>query len=136
MQESTMSLTKAIQDVEQFHVDVLGMTLPTTPTLVNGDWCMGRFKHLVEEADEFIDAAAIGDMVGVADALADTIYVAIGTAVQCGIPLSAVWDAVHRCNMRRVAQRTERHMVDAVKPPGWVGPEAQIARILGIALEQ
>ena len=131
-----MSLTKAIQDVEQFHTEVLGMVLPVTPTLNNGDWLMGRFKHLVEEADEFIDAAAIGDMVGVADALADTIYVAIGTAVQCGIPLSAVWDAVHRCNMKRVKQRTERHERDAVKPEGWVGPETEIARILGIALEE
>jgi predicted HAD superfamily Cof-like phosphohydrolase len=130
-----MSLTNAIKDVEVFTTEVLGMQLPKTPTLNETTWAIGRFKHMVEESDEFLNSAAIGDMVGVADAIADLIYVAIGTAVQAGIPIDKVWAAVHRCNMQRKAASTERHVYDAAKPPGWIGPEAEIARILGIALE-
>jgi len=74
--------------------------------------------------------------VGVADALADVIYVALGTAYRMGLPFDEIWGAVQAANMRKVRGLTKRgNKVDAMKPAGWVGPEAEIARAIGSALD-
>ena len=92
---------------------------------------MERFRFMSEEIEEFVDAGIKGDMVGVADALADVIYVALGTAHQMGLPFQAIWDHVHRANMRKVKGETKRgNSIDARKPEGWVPPEAGIAAII------
>ena len=84
-----------------------------------------------EEIEEFVDAGIKGDMVGVADALADVIYVALGTAYQMGLPFQVIWDHVHRANMRKVRGATKRgNRIDARTPEGWVSPEAGIAAII------
>ena len=43
-----------------------------------------------------------GDLVGIADALADIVYVAYGTALTYGIDLDAVLHEVHRSNMSKL----------------------------------
>jgi predicted HAD superfamily Cof-like phosphohydrolase len=62
-----------------------------------------------------------------ADALVDLVYVALGTAVQLGLPWRALWDDVHAANMRKAEGEATDHKLGIVKPPGWVGP-----RTLGI----
>ena len=47
-------------------------------------------------------AAGAGDLIGVADALADIVYVAYGTAHVYGIDLDAVLDEVHASNMTKL----------------------------------
>jgi predicted HAD superfamily Cof-like phosphohydrolase len=61
-----------------------------------------RVDLLAEEADEFADAAARRDLVAIADALADVVYVAYGTAVTYGIDLDAALREVHRSNMSKL----------------------------------
>lgn len=124
-----------IDDVAKFHVEITKQPFPTTPVIPSQDFLLIRYKFQQEENDEFFDAAMEGDMVGVADGLADLIYVAIGTAHLMGIPLQKVWDAVQRANMKKQGGATKRNPNDAVKPPGWVAPNAEIAQILGVALE-
>ena len=58
----------------------------------------------------------------VADGLADLIYVAVGAALELGIPLAAVWAEVHSANMRKTAGE-KRADGKQMKPPGWVGPD-------------
>jgi predicted HAD superfamily Cof-like phosphohydrolase len=41
----------------------------------------------------------------IADGVADSIVVLIGTALAYGIPLQKVWDEVHRSNMNKVVER-------------------------------
>ncbi len=55
-----------------------------------------------EEAAEFRDALAAGDIVGVADAIADLLYVVYGAALTFGIPVRAVFAEVHRSNMTKL----------------------------------
>lgn len=55
-----------------------------------------------EELAELRDAAAAGDIVEVADALADLVYIAYGTAWVYGIDLDAVLDEVHDSNMTKL----------------------------------
>lgn len=61
-----------------------------------------RSALLVEECQETVEAIARGDMEKVADGLADVIYVAVGAALEFGIPLDRVWAEVHRSNMAKV----------------------------------
>lgn len=64
-----------------------------------------RERLLDEEATEFAHAAHRRDLVGMADALADVVYVAYGTAITLGIDLDAVLDEVHRSNMSKLDER-------------------------------
>ncbi|MVA75556.1 nucleotide pyrophosphohydrolase [Auraticoccus sp. F435] len=61
-----------------------------------------RVRLLREETEEFAEASAAGDLVAVADALADIVYVAYGTADVYGIDLDAVVAEVHRSNMTKL----------------------------------
>jgi predicted HAD superfamily Cof-like phosphohydrolase len=61
-----------------------------------------RVRLLVEEVEEFAAASEAGDLVGIADALADIVYVAYGSAVTYGIDLDAVLAEVHRSNMSKL----------------------------------
>lgn len=60
-----------------------------------------RMKLIDEERRELLMALADGDVLGVADALADLMYVVIGSALQWGIPLERVFAEVHRSNMTK-----------------------------------
>lgn len=60
-----------------------------------------RSSLLVEEVGEALIAMATPDRVGLADALADLMYVVIGTAITFDIPLQEVFEEVHRSNMTK-----------------------------------
>lgn len=125
-----------MQDVVDFHEIILDVYAPSTPTLRSSEYCVERTRFLAEELTEFSDAAAKGDLVGVSDALADIVYVALGTAHMMGLPFEDIWRAVQSANMNKRRGITKRgNAIDAVKPEGWVGPEAAIARALGRKLE-
>lgn len=60
-----------------------------------------RFDLIHEEFEELKRAYEIKDIVEVADALADLIYVTIGAALEFGIPIDKVFAEVHRSNMTK-----------------------------------
>lgn len=53
------------------------------------------------KSNELIASMLKGDLVGVADGLADVLYVVIGTAVAYGIDIQEVFDEVHRSNLSK-----------------------------------
>lgn len=61
-----------------------------------------RQKLLDDEVQELRDAVAARDLVEAADAIADIVYAAVGTAVELGIPFDAVLAEVHRSNMTKL----------------------------------
>ncbi|WBQ04453.1 nucleoside triphosphate pyrophosphohydrolase family protein [Kribbella sp. CA-293567] len=61
-----------------------------------------RVRLLREEVEEFADATQAGDIVALADALADVVYVAYGSAISYGIDLDAAIAEVHRANMSKL----------------------------------
>ncbi len=61
-----------------------------------------RCSLIEEEASEFREAVEAGDAVGVADAIADLLYVVHGAALTFGIPVKAVFAEVHRSNMTKL----------------------------------
>lgn len=88
--------------VAEFH-QAFGRPVQRQPT-ADIDPALARLRvDLVqEEVGEFIAASEQGDLIGIADALADIVYVVYGTALTYGIDLDAVLREVHRSNMSKL----------------------------------
>ena len=61
-----------------------------------------RYDLIQEEVFELSEAIDHADIVGVADALADILYVTYGAAASFGIDLDACFKEVHRSNMSKL----------------------------------
>lgn len=62
-----------------------------------------RVNLVAEEHEEFVEAMNDGeDLVPIADAICDLIYVLCGTAVSFGIPLDECFAEVQRSNMSKI----------------------------------
>lgn len=120
-----------VDDVREFHL-AFGQDVEPEPTIVSERIETLRVRLMREELDETVVAMADDDLPGIADGLADLIYVSIGTALAYGIPLERVWDAVHAANMAKLGP-DGKPIRDAggkvVKPAGWTPPD--IAAIVG-----
>jgi predicted HAD superfamily Cof-like phosphohydrolase len=91
--------------VREFH-EALRLPIRETPSSgIPQDERELRVRLIREEADELAIAVAADDLLEIADALADLIYVTYGTALHYGIDLDAAMAEVHRANMSKVAPR-------------------------------
>lgn len=61
-----------------------------------------RIKLIQEEVQELIEADGNNDLVEVADALTDILYVVYGMAHAYGIPIDKCFQEVHRSNMSKL----------------------------------
>lgn len=86
-----------------------------------------RLRLMMEELGELAEAIHTGDLVQIADGLADLEYVTVGTAIAFGIPHEEVFREVHRSNMTKPAL-DEHNKGGKVSKEGYEPP--QIATIL------
>lgn len=94
--------SRAGLQVGDFH-RAYGLPLRSAPTVEVGAAQLElRLALIEEEVGELAEAARAGDLIGIADALADIVYVAYGTAHVYGIDLDAVLDEVHASNMTKL----------------------------------
>ena len=91
---------KIVQDISEFHRagEVPGLPTPGFPEEERIEL---RKKLIREEVGETLHAIDEKDLIEVADGIADSIVVLVGTALEFGIDLSAVWAEVHRSNMAK-----------------------------------
>jgi len=117
------------EDVVAFHQR---FRVPMSPVPAWLDLAATRYRvdFMTEELEEFGSAYREGDLRKAADALADLVYVALGTAAMMGLPWQRVWDEVQRANMAKArstgsgdAQSARRSALDVVKPAGWAPPD-------------
>lgn len=87
--------------VREFH-ETYNLARGLHPALPDEKLRQLRIDLLREEMDEYIQGETADDIVEIADALADIIYIACGTAVAYGIPLDRVFAEVHRSNMSKL----------------------------------
>ncbi len=71
------------------------------------DTSLVRLHLILEEASELAEALSRGNRIMAADAIADLLYVVIGTAVTYNIPCADVFWEVHQSNMTK-ALRDEK----------------------------
>lgn len=94
---------------------------------------MMRLDLVLEETAELSRAISNRDVVGVADALADIVYVTYGAALVWGIGLDAVLAEVHASNMSKLGADGKPIMRDdgkVLKGPDYRKPD--VAKVLGI----
>jgi predicted HAD superfamily Cof-like phosphohydrolase len=128
-----------IDDVEKLRKK-FELPIASEPTLLNRETLQFRIKFLMEEVAELTKAHNDRDLVAAADAIVDIVYVALGGALEMGLPFEAIWQIVHEANMSKETVSPENpgkrgHIYDLVKPAGWVPPEIKIAKILGVSYE-
>lgn len=97
-----VALGPVLAQVLEFH-EAFDLPREPRPTARVGDVLATlRVSLLREETEEFAVATEQRDVIAIADALADVVYVAYGAAVTYGIDLDAVIAEVHRSNMSKL----------------------------------
>lgn len=90
------------EQVKQWHRK-FNVPAPDAPTLPPAERRGLRSTLIKEELMELAYAFMTDDIVEVADAIGDLLYVVYGTAVECGIDADKVFAEVHRSNMTKDA---------------------------------
>jgi len=99
-----MALAEAIGHVREFH-RAFGIANADAPVGAIGDReALLRYKLLREENEEYLDAALRGDLVEVADALGDILYILCGTLLKHGLEhkIGEVFREIQRSNMSKL----------------------------------
>jgi predicted HAD superfamily Cof-like phosphohydrolase len=94
-------MKKEQEAVKDFHKE-FGIAISESLTLSDEKVRKLRVKLIWEELNELMEAYNNKDLVEVADALGDLMYVVLGAAVSHGINLEAVFWEIHRSNMTKV----------------------------------
>lgn len=71
-----------------------------------------------DKSDELVQSILNDDLVGIADGIADVLYVVIGTASAYGIDIQEVFDEVHRSNLSKTVWSEEQQRYIYAKDAG------------------
>jgi predicted HAD superfamily Cof-like phosphohydrolase len=99
-----MTLKETIEAVEHFHT-AFGIANNYSPTVdLTEDEILLRYKLMREENEEYLEAAQKGDIVEVADALGDQLYILCGTILKHGLQhkIAEVFQEIQRSNMSKL----------------------------------
>lgn len=96
-------MEKQISQVKEFQL-AFGQGVEESNFIIESSRAVLRQNILQEEVNELWDASIQGDIVEVADAIIDCMYILLGTAHEFGIAdrLVACFDEVHRSNMSKL----------------------------------
>ncbi|MDA0773482.1 MAG: nucleoside triphosphate pyrophosphohydrolase family protein [Bacteroidetes bacterium] len=97
-------MKKEIAAVQEFH-EAFGLEIQHQPTVVLDEKVIDlRYNLMNEENEEYLEAAQAGDLVEVADALGDMLYILCGTIISHGFQdkIEAVFDEIQRSNMSKL----------------------------------
>jgi len=99
-------MKKQLNHVEKFH-DTFGIPNEYAPkATISNDLIDLRFKLMAEENEEYLEAAKNGDLVEVADALGDMMYILCGTILSHGMQhkIEEVFEEIQRSNMSKLGE--------------------------------
>ena len=97
-------MKKQLNAVKDFH-DTFGLNYNYSPTVdLEKKIIELRFNLMKEENDEYIEAARNKDIVEVADALGDMLYILCGTIIEHGMSdiIEDVFDEIQKSNMSKL----------------------------------
>lgn len=93
-----------LKAVQEFH-QAFGLGIQQKPTTnLSSDKIKLRFNLMAEENEEYLDAAKQNDLVEVADALGDMLYILCGTILEHGMQhkIEEVFNEIQRSNMSKL----------------------------------
>lgn len=97
-------MKQKIAAVEKFH-QAFGLGIKQQPTANLGEAKnLLRYKLMQEENQEYLEAANNGDLIELADALGDMLYILCGTILEHGMQhkIEAVFQEIQRSNMSKL----------------------------------
>lgn len=97
-------MKKQLNAVKDFH-DTFGLNYNDSPTVdLEKKIIELRFNLMKEENEEYIEAARNNDIVEVADALGDMLYILCGTIIEHGMSdiIEDVFDEIQKSNMSKL----------------------------------
>jgi predicted HAD superfamily Cof-like phosphohydrolase len=92
-----------IQSVEEFH-DVFEIGNANEIKLIDERDYTLRYNLIKEENEEYLEACKNNDIIEIADALGDQLYILFGTILKHGLQhkIEEVYDEIHRSNMSKL----------------------------------
>ena len=121
-------MKRKIECVEEFHkIYKLGNSKEPIGKLENNKEKL-RFDLMKEENEEYLEAAAKGDIVEVADALGDMLYILCGTIIEHGMQdlIDEVFEEIHRSNLSKLDENGNpiyRKDGKVIKGPNYFKPD-------------
>lgn len=103
---SETPIQKQIRSVEEFH-DAFGIPNQYSPVAdITADGALLRYELIREENEEYLEACKEGNLVEIADALGDQLYILCGTILKHGLQhvIEDVFDEIHRSNMSKLGE--------------------------------
>jgi len=122
-------MKKQLQQLWDFQ-SIYDQTRNTTPTLIEPDDYYLRYRLGKEELVEYLDACNNDDLVEITDALADQLYILLGTMIAHGMQdiIGDVFNEVHRSNMSKLGEDGKpiyREDGKVLKGPNFSKPDIQ-----------
>ncbi|MDO4229118.1 MAG: nucleoside triphosphate pyrophosphohydrolase family protein [Capnocytophaga sp.] len=97
-------MKEKIKAVTEFH-KAFGVNVSEKPTVdLKNEIINLRFKLMAEENEEYLEAAQNRNLIEVADALGDMLYILCGTIIEHGLQykIEEVFSEIHRSNMSKL----------------------------------
>lgn len=103
-----MTLEDKIKSVALFH-ETFKIGNRTVPTADIGQEAHLRYELMREENVEYLEACQKGDLVEVADALGDQLYILLGTVLRHGLQdkISDIFEEIQKSNMSKLDNNGE-----------------------------
>jgi predicted HAD superfamily Cof-like phosphohydrolase len=96
-------MEKQLSQVEDFHNAFL-VENNKEPSLISEDQFILRHGLMAEENEEYLEACWEEDIIKIADALGDQLYILLGTMLKHGLQfkIAKVFDEIHQSNMSKL----------------------------------
>ncbi|MDG2370585.1 MAG: nucleoside triphosphate pyrophosphohydrolase family protein [Flavobacteriales bacterium] len=104
MNNKELLLKDCISSVRAFHDAFLIDNEDAPVATINERDYLLRHRLMMEENDEYLDAAKNGDLVEIADALGDMLYILCGTILKHGMQhkIEEVFNEIQKSNMSKL----------------------------------
>jgi predicted HAD superfamily Cof-like phosphohydrolase len=104
--ENRKDLLSKIMHVHHFH-ETFQIGNADKMTLIDERDYTLRYNLIKEENEEYLDACRNGDIVEIADALGDQLYILFGTVLKHGLQhkIEEVFDEIQRSNMSKLDEQ-------------------------------
>lgn len=99
-------MQKQINAVKEFHT-AFGLGIHTVPTAdLGAQKKLLRYNLMKEENEEYWEAVQNNDIIEIADALGDMLYILCGTIIEHGLQhkIEAVFDEIQQSNMSKLGE--------------------------------
>ena len=123
-------MRKSLQAVQEFH-RAFGLGIAPKPTGdLSSEKVQLRYELMKEENEEYLEAANNNDLVEVADALGDMLYILCGTIIEHGMQhkIEEVFNEIQNSNMSKLGNDGKpiyREDGKVLKGPNYFKPNIQ-----------